>query len=132
MDKKIALILGIAAVLIVAAAALGAVSAKATDVNMLNDTFHIPDGFRQVNYTEDSGGDLAEGYYMNDSNATIHIKVYSKAASNLNKNPGDAEKVIAGISGIYNENQHCFRFGTQRNIVNITVSDDALIEQIIK
>lgn len=132
MNKKtFGLIIGIAAVLIVAAVALGAVSANPTDVKIGNSTFHIPDGFKEVNRTNSSTETTVT--FEKDKNTSIVIGVAPDKNFTAEKSvPGDVNKTIAGKKGIYNEKMKNFSYNEKGEFITIFVSDEKMIEEIIK
>lgn len=132
MNKKIfGLIIGIAAVLFVAAVAMGAVSAKPTDVKIANQTFHIPDGYKEVNRTEDAN--QTNVLFEKDKNTTIIIGVANdNNFTNEKLFPGDVNKTIAGKNGVYNEKMKNFNYNQNGKFIAIFAPDEAVIEEIIK
>ena len=132
MNKKIfGLVLGIGVVFLVAAVALGAVSAKPTDVKIGNETFHIPDGFKEVNRTENNK-DIAV-LFEQDKDTLIIIDVSpNEEVDILGKIPGDVNKTIGGKKGIYNEKVHSFNYLDNGNHIAVIGPDENTIADIIK
>lgn len=133
MNRKIiGLILGIAAVLIVAAVSMGAISAdNPNEVTVGNETFHIPDGFREVNSSEINGTLIK--FFKNDSGAEISISVTKLPGriSNISLNNGDVRRTIAGIDGVYCEENHTFKFSHENNLIFVMAPDENMFEGII-
>ena len=134
MNRKIiGLILGIAAVLIVAALSMGAISAdNPNEVTVGDETFHIPDGFRETNSSENNG--TLTKHFKNDTGAVIVINVFKAPGrvSNLPLTDGEVSRTIAGIDGNYNEQLHMFKYSHENNVIVIIAPDEAMLESIIK
>ncbi len=132
MNRKIfGLILGIAAVLIVAAVAMGAVSANPTDAKIGNQTFHIPDGFKEVNRT--NGTNETSVLFEKDKDTSIIISVAPKMnESDLVQVAGDVNKTISGKNGVYNEKLHYFSYNNEGNYIIVFAPDENMIADIIK
>ena len=141
MDKKtIGLILGIAAVLIVivVAAVIMTPTDNSTEVTIVNETFHIPEGFNET--YSDNGTSYVYHVYKNGTNATIAIQVDSPSYY-LPADDSEVNKTVGGIPGIYKfygendpnfRNMYGFRYLHNGNYIKIHTSDEALLEQIIR
>ena len=134
------LILGIAAVLIVAALSMGAISADdSSEVTIFNETFHIPDGFREVNSVNTTTGVMKT--YQNDSGASFTIAIYKDLNLNMLNLTNRDNRTIGEINGIhntqrnfyeiYNESVHAFRYQTESGMVTVVSPDESLIERVL-
>ena len=134
------LILGIAAVLIVAALSMGAISADdSSEVTIFNETFHIPDGFREVNSVNTTVS--VTKTYENDNGESFTIAIFKKSNVNRLNLTNPVNKTIGGINGlyntqrnffeIYNESVHAFRYQTESGMVTVVSPDESLIERVL-
>lgn len=141
MDKKIGLIIGIVAVMVVAIAAVAAVpqtnssTANETTGNVTigNETFHIPDGFKEINSTNSHNYASKEFQKGKDS---ITISVGPRDInSTILKQSGTVNRTISEIDGLYykfSDDTHFFGYKSGENLILIVSSDDSLIEQVLQ
>lgn len=137
MDKKIfGLILGIAAVLVVATAAMGTITAaNFVDVEICNETFHIPSEFKEVNRT--NGTNETNVLFEKDINTSIVIGVVpdqNLTDQNLTQSltDGYVNKTISGVNGVYNDKLHDFSYIKDGKLITISAPDEKIIEEILK
>lgn len=134
MNRKIiGLILGITTVLFVAAVTMSAIAAdNPQEVKIENETFHIPDGYKEANSSE-MGGTIAK-VFKNDKNDIIVINVGHLEGNVVSISPsnGEVEKEISGIKGNYNETGHMFTYLHDGKLISISGPDEKVIAEIIK
>ena len=133
MNKKIiGLILGIAAVLFVAAFTMGAISAdNPQEVKVGDMTFHLPDGYKEVNSTEK---DNTKAVTYSKDNKTIFISVTTTEGkiSSISLRDGEVEKEFARKKGGYNAEKHTFKYADGHHMIIIKAPEENMIADIIK
>ena len=141
MDKKIGIIIGIIAVVIVAVIGIAFISGGTT-ATVGNETFNIPNGFSEVNSTNKTNG--VGKVFQNENNETILILIIPLSDQQLNMHPnnGEVNKTVNGISGLYSTQRFTsgvyagsyftFRYVHDHNGIRVLASDEGLIEQVVK
>lgn len=133
MNKKIiGLILGIAAVLFVAAFTMGTISAdNPQEVKVGDMTFHLPDGYKEINSTDK---DNTKAVTYSKDNKTIFISVTTTEGkiSSISLRDGEVEKEFAGKKGGYNPEKHTFKYADGHHMIIIKAPEENMIADIIK
>ena len=100
-----------------------------TTVSIVNETFNIPDGFRETGSVENDN--WTRKIYTNDDNKTITIDAELTDFTEL-QTPGLGSwenKTIGERNGIYNA--HTFKFKHGYYDITIRAPDDGILEQVV-
>ena len=130
------LVVGIAAVflVLVVAAVLTTTTENYNEVTILNETFHIPEGYNET-YSQNYSNLMERRYTGEDGSIYIRVVPHDDAGQNhIGKNPDETDRTIENITGVYsypNGEGHQFRYAHGNNVIIIQSSNETLLEQII-
>ena len=119
--------------LFVATFTMGAISAdNPQEVKVGDVTFHLPDGYKEVNSTEKDKTKTVR--FSNDKGETIIISVTAVDGkiSSLDLKDGEVQKEFAGKKGGYNAEKHFFKYADGKNLILINTPNEDMIADIIK
>ncbi len=128
--------IGILVVIFIVISSIGIVSAS--EVNIDNVKFNIPDGFKEntaeSEVIKDSSGTTTIKCYENDAEDGIVINVISMSEGSIEEvdpEPGDVNKTINGIEGFYNNDTTEFKFTVDGKLICVSAHDESLLSQIL-
>ena len=123
-------------VICVAITCLGVVSSA--EITIGDEKFNLPDGFKEVpgdNTTENtSDTNIYIKFFENSKGDSIIIQVDAPKDGSkfiLTKNPGDENKTINGIDGLYNKDIKVFTYEHNGKLITVSVTNENLLKDVL-
>ncbi len=132
-------LLGVLVIVLVAITFLGVVSAAEVEIG--NQKFNLPDGFKEdvsssKEMVSSSNSTTYVKKFTNDAGDSVLINVVTAPPNVVGVNlPDDADakaKTINGVNGSYNENGHKFSYINGTTMIIISGNNESVVEEFIK